>query len=124
MADLNGIWLGTYWQRKQPVRFEMSLVQGNNTLTGRILDDNYLGEASLIGTVTGRNVCFTKSYLISSPHSVDYTGTISEDGDRIQGQWKIGFLKGNWEAKRNDDNLTLDRVITKNTKVPVTSQSY
>ena len=47
MTDLSGAWLGTYWQQGQPVRFEMTLVQGGNTINGNILDNNYLGEASL-----------------------------------------------------------------------------
>ena len=121
MADLSGLWLGTYWQRKQPVRFEMSLIQGDNTLTGRVLDDNYLGEASLRGKVMGRSICFHKSYLISSPHSVDYIGTISEDGNRMQGNWKIDFLSGKWEARRTDDNLSSNKAISRFQKISLSS---
>ncbi len=119
MADLSGVWLGTYWQRKQPVRFEMTLVQGGNTLSGSVLDDNYLGEASLGGKVSGRSVNFTKTYLTSSPHAVHYTGTISEDGKRMQGKWKISWLSGIWEAQRSDDNLSLNKIIRRVEKEPV-----
>lgn len=119
MANLNGMWLGTYWQQKQPVRFEMTLVQGDNTLSGRVLDDNYLGEASLVGTVSGRSIRFTKTYLTSSRHSVHYTGTISEDGNRMQGQWKINLISGEWEAQRSDDNLSWSKVTRRVEKVPV-----
>ena len=119
MADLSGVWLGTYWQRKQPVRFEMTLVQGGNTLSGSVLDDNYLGEASLGGKVSGRSVNFTKTYLISSSHAIHYTGTISEDGKRMQGKWKISWLSGTWEAQRSDDNLSLNKIIRQVEKVPV-----
>ena len=119
MADLSGVWLGTYWHIKKPVRFEMTLVQGNNTLSGSVLDDNYLGEASLGGKVSGRSVNFTKTYLTSSPHAVHYTGTISEDGKRMQGKWKISWLSGIWEAQRSDDNLSLNKIIRRELKEPV-----
>ncbi len=47
MADLGGTWLGTYWQVGIPTRFELTLIQTGNTLTGRNLDDSYLGSAQL-----------------------------------------------------------------------------
>ena len=80
MTDLSGMWLGTYWQRETPTRFEMTLVQGGNTLSGSVLDDGYLGEAQLSGTVTGRQVQFVKRYMAQSVPSIDYSGTVSEDG--------------------------------------------
>ncbi len=107
MIDLSGAWLGTYWQRDTPTRFEVTLVQGGNTLSGSILDDGYLGEAQLSGTVAGRHVRFVKRYLAQSQPSIDYTGTVSEDGDHMAGQWSIaGFDSGPWEAHRGEDDLT------------------
>ena len=107
MADLSGMWLGTYWQRDTPTRFEATLVQGGNVLSGSILDSGYLGEAQLSGTVVGRQVQFVKRYLGRGQSPVDYTGTVSEDGDHITGQWHIaGFDAGPWEAHRSDDDLS------------------
>ncbi len=107
MTDLSGMWLGTYWQRETPTRFEMTLVQGGNTLSGSVLDDSYLGEAQLSGTVTGRQVQFVKRYLAQSAPAIDYVGTVSEAGGRITGQWSIaGFDSGPWEAHRSEDDLT------------------
>ncbi len=63
MADVNGVWLGTYWQNGIPTRFEMTLLQGKNTTTGNILDDSNLGEATVAGEVTGRTIAFRKCYL-------------------------------------------------------------
>jgi hypothetical protein len=98
----------------------MTLLQGGNTLNGRILDDSYLGEASAVGFAIGRSVSFTKTYLTSARHSVRYTGTISFDGNTMQGQWKINFFfSGNWEAQRSDDNLSLKNVTRQADKVPV-----
>lgn len=107
MADLSGMWLGTYWQRDTPTRFEATLVQGGNALSGSILDSGYLGEAQLSGTVVGRQVQFVKRYLGRGQAAIDYTGTVSEDGDHITGQWSIaGFDVGPWEAYRSDDDLS------------------
>ncbi len=109
MADISGIWLGTYWQYGIPTRFEMTLVQGKNTLSGNILDDSSLGEATVTGEISGRTVTFRKCYLSGSNHSIDYFGTVSSDEQLIQGQWQENvFNQGKWEAHRQDDNLTLD----------------
>jgi hypothetical protein len=107
MTDLSGMWLGTYWQRDTPTRFEATLVQGGNALSGSILDDGYLGEAQISGTVAGRQVQFVKRYLAQSVPAIDYIGTVSAEGDRITGQWSIaGFDSGPWEAHRSDDDLS------------------
>ncbi|WP_017651777.1 hypothetical protein [Fortiea contorta] len=109
MADVNGTWLGTYWQQGIPNRFEAVLVQSGETLSGSILDDNYLGEAYLKGKVIGRQISFTKRYLITSPAPIKYTGTLSDNEDYIQGKWQIGWRhSGAWEARRSQDNLTTD----------------
>jgi hypothetical protein len=105
MADLSGSWLGTYWEEGIPTRFEASLIQSGNSLSGSILDDSYLGEAQVGGDVVGRNVSFTKRYLTNSFHSINYTGTVSEDENSMQGNWKVGKHTGTWEAHRSGDNL-------------------
>ncbi|PSR14525.1 hypothetical protein C8255_24035 [filamentous cyanobacterium CCP3] len=102
------MWLGTYWQRDTPTRFEATLVQGGNQLSGSILDDGYLGEAQLSGTVSGRQVRFVKRYVTSTQTTIDYTGTVSEDGNHMTGQWSIaGFDAGPWEAHRSEDDLSV-----------------
>lgn len=124
MVNLSGMWQGTYWQQGVPTRFEMTLLQGRNTLSGNILDDDALGEASVAGEVTGRNVGFTKSYLGGVRHTVRYLGTISEEGDFMQGQWQIkAFDRGHWEARRSDENLSLDLEKRKVDLVPLSRSS-
>ncbi|MBC6434835.1 hypothetical protein FM036_32555 [Nostoc sp. HG1] len=109
MADINGNWLGTYWQDEMPNRFEAAFVQSGNTLSGSILDDNYLGEAQVSGEVIGRNISFTKCYLVTSPAPVTYVGIVSENEDYIQGKWNIGSqYSGLWEARRSGENLIVD----------------
>lgn len=124
MADLSGTWLGTYWQSGVPTRFELTLVQGGNTLSGNILDDSPLGEASVIGEVVGRRVDFTKSYLTGSRHSISYTGAISEDEDSMGGKWQIDeYLSGTWEAHRSGDNLVADLESRLQKKEPIAISS-
>ena len=109
MANLSGTWLGTYWQQTNPTRFEATFIQGGNTLSGNILDGNYLGEATLSGKVIGHKINFAKQYLIGSQYIINYVGTISEDENFIQGQWLINrFNSGIWEAHRSNENLILD----------------
>lgn len=107
MADISGTWLGTYWQQGDPTRFEVTLIQSGNTLTGRILDDSNLGEAQLTGEVIGRRISFIKHYFTTSPDPVTYIGTLSEDEDFMQGQWNIehGWDSGPWEARRSGEAL-------------------
>ena len=119
MTDVSGSWLGTYWQSGHPTRFEATLVQGQTALSGRILDDSYLGEANLQGDITGRCITFTKQYFTSSPTPIHYSGTVSEDGNYMTGQWSIGkFDQGPWEAHRNDNDLSLDLQVTLANRVP------
>jgi len=108
MANISGSWLGTYWQREIPTRFEASFVQGGNTVSGNILDDNGLGEACIAGEVVGRTIHFTKRYLASS-FAIEYTGQIAEDEQSMAGTWLIeGFDSGQWEARRSGENLSVD----------------
>ncbi|PZO37997.1 MAG: hypothetical protein DCF19_17275 [Pseudanabaena frigida] len=109
MTNITGTWLGTYWQMGKPTRFEVTFVQNGNALCGNILDDGYLGEATLQGEVVGRNISFVKSYISITKKraSVNYNGTISEDGNSMQGKWDFFEMLGfqNWEAHRNEENL-------------------
>ena len=110
--DLTGTWLGTYWQANiDPTRFEASLVQGLNTLSGNILDDGWLGEALVTGERSGMGLQFIKRYLSGNHDVVIYTGTIADDGDAMQGSWRIGQgdrWVGTWEAHRKADGLMED----------------
>ena len=117
MAELTGPWLGTYWQASSPTRFEATFVQAHNSLSGRIVDDNSLGEAQLQGQVTGRYITFAKKYFKKSNYTVQYTGTVSEDGNHINGQWRVDAKhSGPWEAHRSDNDLSqeLKTILAKN----------
>ncbi|MDX2231066.1 MAG: hypothetical protein NW220_15610 [Leptolyngbyaceae cyanobacterium bins.349] len=109
MADVSGAWLGTYWQQGRPTRFEATLVQGGHTISGNVLDDNALGEATVAGEVVGRAIRFTKRYITAPPVPIDYAGQIAADEQSMQGTWQItGFDSGAWEARRSGENLVAD----------------
>jgi hypothetical protein len=106
MANLSGTWLGTYWQFSLPTRFEISLLQGGNSLSGNILDDGGLGEAIVSGEVQGRSVQFTKQYVMHRYYSIVYEGTVSEDEKTMRGKWRINNKEsGEWEARRGGEDL-------------------
>jgi hypothetical protein len=87
MANLTGTWLGTYWQDDMPTRFEMSIAQGGNALSGNILDDGNLGEATITGEAIGRNIQFSKRYTSIPQGNILYQGLLSEDENLMQGEW-------------------------------------
>lgn len=118
MAELTGPWLGSYWQGKEPTRFEATFVQAQNSLSGRIVDDGPLGEAHVDGQVTGRQVSFSKQYFNNPSYSIHYTGVLSEDGNHISGQWRFNAKhSGPWEAHRSDNDLSkeLQSLLSKST---------
>ncbi|NEP15789.1 MAG: hypothetical protein F6J97_02675 [Leptolyngbya sp. SIO4C1] len=122
MADITGAWLGTYWQAGNPTRFEATFAQASNSLSGRILDDGNLGEAQLEGSITGRQITFTKRYLNNSSYSIRYTGTLSEDEEHISGQWIVNARHaGPWEAQRSDNDLASELKSLMTRQVPATA---
>lgn len=55
------------------------------------------------GIRSGRSIEFTKSYLAAGPaytDQVDYSGTMSEDGQSIAGTWFLAELDGTFEMHR------------------------
>jgi hypothetical protein len=120
--DVAGGWLGTYHYKGRfapPCRFEMTLRaltgEAPGRFTGTILDDGPLGEAAVEkGAQDGRHVRFTKVYRSANAHygvvPIHYVGTLSEDGKRLSGTWKMTTLvgpsgrrvsdTGSWEARR------------------------
>jgi hypothetical protein len=114
MANLTGTWLGTYWQDDMPTRFEMSIAQGGNALSGNILDDGNLGEATMTGEAIGRNIQFSKRYVGVSQRNILYQGLLSEDENLMQGEWVLKMSlpsygemtdSGRWEATRSENDL-------------------
>jgi hypothetical protein len=115
MANLTGTWLGTYWQDDMPTRFEMVIAQGGNALSGNILDDGNLGEATITGRAIGRNIQFSKRYVSAFQGKILYQGLLSEDENLMQGEWGLKMYSsaygeitdsGRWEATRSENDLS------------------
>jgi hypothetical protein len=114
MANLTGTWLGTYWQEDMPTRFEMVISQGGNALSGNILDEGNLGEATITGEAIGRNIQFSKRYISAFQGNILYQGLLSEDESLMQGEWILKMYSpaygeitdsGRWEAIRSENDL-------------------
>jgi hypothetical protein len=114
MANLTGTWLETYWQDDTPTRFEMAIAQGGNALSGNILDDGNLGEATITGEAIGRNIQFSKRYVSAFQGKILYQGLLSEDENLMQGEWGLKMYSsaygeitdsGRWEAIRSENDL-------------------
>jgi hypothetical protein len=87
---------------------------GGNALSGNILDDGNLGEATITGEVIGRNVQFSKRYVGVSQGNILYQGLLSEDENLMQGEWTLKMYSpvhgeitdsGRWEAIRSENDL-------------------
>lgn len=97
--------MGTYYYDRvnQPNPFEAVFVEGNGAVEGSILDDGRLGEAKVSGTFAYPNLTFVKRYYGASLDPVKYEGTMSEDGNKLTGRWRISpACHGTWNAWRID----------------------
>jgi uncharacterized caspase-like protein len=117
---LTGAWYGSYAYpdngAAQPtVRFRLNLVQNGSKISLNVKEPKTFGDGNAnflyaLGTgqydPTTRELKFTKTYDGSSgvSHSVEYTGTISEDGSKVDGNWNIGGAGGTFKAQRGSPN--------------------
>lgn len=111
-AGLSAEWAGAYGYEdgRQAVPFVLTLTQNGAVITGRIDEvqtfgtkssDDKLG-ASVVGSVNGHVVAFTKTYdgKGGQTHTVRYHGTLVVDGEFkfMFGTWRLGSDVGSWFA--------------------------
>ena len=117
---LTGAWYGTYAYpdngAAQPsVRFRLNLIQNGSKISLNVKEPKTFGDGNAsflyaFGTgqydPTTRELKFTKTYDGASgvSHSVEYTGTISEDGSKVEGNWNIGGAGGTFKAQKGSPN--------------------
>lgn len=110
-----GAWTGVYFYPDdhpenadgfwQPTPFVADLVDRNGVISGRITEPGVLwggGErgAAVAGSRSGDSLAFTKS-PDDGADQIEYAGTISHDGGRIEGQWHIiGDWSGHFRMDR------------------------
>jgi hypothetical protein len=98
--DLSGTWQGrySYPDLREPVAFVAIVIDAAGSLGGTTHERCTEGEAAggyLYATLSGRHassaVTFIKTYDGTGGwnHSVDYDGTINEDGTEITGHWRV-----------------------------------
>jgi uncharacterized caspase-like protein len=115
---LTGAWYGTYaypdnGAQQGPVRFRLSLVQDGAKVSLNVKEPTSFGADPavtpfLYALGTGqydpatRELKFTKTYdgTGGQSHSVEYTGIISEDGSKVEGNWNLGGLIGTFKAQK------------------------
>jgi hypothetical protein len=127
--EIEGVWSGRYFYRKvfgftlmRPVQFYAVFERNEDGIQGHIYEPNTFGRRSAehleadvlnldIGPSPspngGRVMRFRKQYNGAGGvrHGIDYEGGISQDGSRIEGTWRIGWLSsGTFElAKENPE---------------------
>jgi hypothetical protein len=112
---LTGVWRG-WFQYPQgavqpPVCFQLVLVQDGGTVVGFIKEPNTFGtrrEPWLAAVLKGRfdaqtgKLTLTKTYdgTAGPSHDVEYTGAVSKDGNKVEGDWDIGGAGGTFTLER------------------------
>ncbi|RTL35687.1 MAG: hypothetical protein EKK48_28830 [Candidatus Melainabacteria bacterium] len=106
---IDGKWRGHYTYSDNPDRgsaFDASFTDSKGALSGEIVDDEWLGAAVLVGSFNYPTVRFTKQYTTLKVASIDYQGTMSDDGKTMSGKWVIYeselTMRGSWHAYRID----------------------
>jgi len=122
-----GIWSGTYQypdgSGQGPVKFQVIIIQQGQELTGFIKEPNTFGENKdepwLHADIKGNfdkdagKLTFTKTYdgTAGPSHDVEYSGTLSEDGKKVEGNWTLGNLSGAFTIEKLSlDKQTLDSI--------------
>jgi hypothetical protein len=103
--SVGGTWLGNYYYDRlsQPCGFEAVFAEQGGVVDGSILDDGNLGEALVVGSFAFPRLQFQKRYDNPAFSPILYEGTMSDDGKRLSGTWRITEAeKGTWTAWRVD----------------------
>jgi hypothetical protein len=121
-----GKWRGHYSYAKEPDRgsaFNAAFDESSGALSGDIVDDEWLGAAVIVGSFNFPDVQFTKQYLHIKVPSIDYRGTMSDDGKTMSGNWVIHdsamVMRGSWHAYRIDNQHEKKEDKTRARKVKV-----
>src|ERR1700677_2074320 len=90
--SVSGCWYGNYYYASagdNPYAFEAVFIENQGSVSGNILDLGVHGEASVTGSFSAGKLAFTKVYYKTGGKSVQYEGTINDQGDMLSGQWQI-----------------------------------
>lgn len=125
--NLTGVWNGQYDYAfgYEPVGFMATLIEAGTGFSGGVTEtapDRTGAPLDLFAVIDGRreghSVNFTKTYGGSGgwEHIVEYEGTLSPDGNEIEGEWRVpGAMNGRFMMIRPERNTqTTDQKIEEN----------
>jgi hypothetical protein len=111
---LAGRWTGEYSypdDAQEPVKFHLKLTQKGDEISGSTKEKNTFGEMSepfLYANCKGKfdpetgKVTWTKTYDGTGgvSHAVEYSGTLSADGTKIEGEWTLQGSSGRFTLRK------------------------
>jgi len=106
--DITGTWSGNWWRSdgKEEGTLIASLILSGSTLTGDMTFTSttfeYSEDTTILGTVEGSDVVFGMAISSNGETvTIDYEGTISEDGNQMSGTYYISTgWTGTWSVVR------------------------
>ncbi len=106
--DITGTWSGNWWRSDggEEGTLIATLVQSGGSLSGDMIFTSttfeYSQDTTVSGTVEGSEVVFGMAISSNGETvTIDYEGTISEDGNRMSGTYYISTgWTGTWEVTR------------------------
>lgn len=113
--DLTGAWDGVYHYKDVPdagpsTPFLATIKETNGAFTGTVIEPHEFKEgtvsAIIHGRRRGRDVSYAKDYETDDEDyqaTVQYTGTLSDDGQIMTGAWSIEHWSGTFEMSRSPE---------------------
>lgn len=116
--DVSGVWYGRYFAGSAEVEqnsFIAHLEEAGGEVSGTITEPDTTGleevrRAFVDGSRTGAVLSFLKQYdpAGSLAHSVNYAGTLSDDGTEVTGEWRFSGYHGSFVMNR--EKFTADEL--------------
>jgi Arc/MetJ family transcription regulator len=125
-VDISGVWNGE-WHRSDGGEIGTlvaTIVQSENALSGDMtitsITFDYSRDTTIMGSVEGSDVLFGIAIATDGETvTIDYTGTVSDDGDFMEGTYTISTgYTGSWTAVRGTATITPTTTTT-----PTTTQT-
>jgi hypothetical protein len=116
--DVSGVWYGRYFAGSAEVEensFIAHLDEAAGEVSGTITEPDTTGteevrRAFVDGSRQGTALSFVKQYDPAGAlaHSVNYVGTLSEDGTEVTGEWRFSGYHGSFVMNR--ETFTADEL--------------
>lgn len=110
--DLTGTWDGVFFYKDMPeagptTPFFATIKETLGAITGTVIEPHEFTKAIIMATIighrSGHSVQFAKDYEDPDEdyrETVQYSGTLTNDGQVITGEWRIGIWSGAFEMTR------------------------